>query len=67
MAACISADIGVGPSIESGNQKWSGICADFADAPINNKRATNGNKSRENPRIEISILIRLGNVRKNSL
>ena len=37
VAAWIKAEIGVGPSIESGNQTWSGTCADFPIAPINNK------------------------------
>src|SRR5919106_1020352 len=33
VAAWISADTGVGPSIASGSQVWSGSWADFADAP----------------------------------
>ena len=36
VAAWISAEIGVGPSIESGNQTCSGTCADFPIAPTNN-------------------------------
>ena len=40
VAACINADMGVGPSIESGSQTCRGICADFAIAPKNkNKQA----------------------------
>src|ERR1700683_2432461 len=35
VAAWISAEIGVGPSIESGSQMCSGTCADLAIAPIN--------------------------------
>src|ERR1700689_3258049 len=34
VAAWISAEIGVGPSIESGSQMCSGTCADLAIAPI---------------------------------
>src|SRR5579863_126899 len=35
VAAWISAEIGVGPSIESGNHTCSGICADLPMAPTN--------------------------------
>ena len=35
VAAWISAEIGVGPSIESGNQTCSGNCADLPIAPMN--------------------------------
>src|ERR1700754_1017281 len=35
VAAWISAEIGVGPSIESGSQTCSGTCADLAMAPMN--------------------------------
>ena len=35
VAAWISAEIGVGPSIESGNQACKGTCADLPIAPIN--------------------------------
>src|SRR5271156_1491483 len=35
VAAWISAEMGVGPSIESGSQMCSGTCADLAIAPIN--------------------------------
>src|SRR5579872_6798811 len=34
VAAWISAEMGVGPSIESGNQTCSGICADLPMAPM---------------------------------
>ena len=34
VAAWISAEIGVGPSMESGNQTCSGTCADLPIAPI---------------------------------
>ena len=34
VAACINADIDVGPSIASGSQVCSGNCADLAIAPI---------------------------------
>ena len=33
VAAWIRALTGVGPSMASGSQVWSGICADFASAP----------------------------------
>src|SRR5690242_5128004 len=35
VAAWISAEMGVGPSIESGSQTCSGNCADFPIAPMN--------------------------------
>src|SRR5271155_5337091 len=35
VAAWISAEIGVGPSMESGNQMCKGICADLPMAPTN--------------------------------
>jgi hypothetical protein len=38
VAAWISAEIGVGPSIESGNQTCSGTCADFPMAPTNSSK-----------------------------
>ena len=36
----MSALTGVGPSIASGSQVWSGICADFATAPPSRPSAT---------------------------
>ena len=35
VAAWISAETGVGPSIASGSQTYSGICADLPVAPMN--------------------------------
>ena len=35
VAAWIRADTGVGPSIASGSQTYSGICADLPVAPMN--------------------------------
>ena len=40
VAAWMSAEIGVGPSIESGSQTCSGICADLPMAPTNSSRQT---------------------------
>ena len=37
VAAWISAETGVGPSIASGSQVWSGSCADFANAPTSSR------------------------------
>ena len=37
VAAWIKAEIGVGPSMESGNQTCNGICADLPMAPPNNR------------------------------
>ncbi len=41
VAAWISAETGVGPSIASGSHTYSGICADFPAAPSRNSRPTN--------------------------
>src|SRR5690349_14696948 len=38
VAAWISALTGVGPSIASGSQVWSGSCADLANAPTVSRR-----------------------------
>ena len=43
VAAWINAEIGVGPSIESGNQTCNGTCADLPIAPMNKKIAANVN------------------------
>src|ERR1700692_3178343 len=40
VAAWISAEIGVGPSIESGSQTCSGTCADLPIAPTNRQMHT---------------------------
>jgi hypothetical protein len=40
VAAWISAETGVGPSIASGSHVWSGSCADFPHAPRNRRRLT---------------------------
>src|ERR671919_3254080 len=39
VAAWISADTGVGPSMASGSHTWSGTWADFPTAPANSRRA----------------------------
>src|ERR1700674_2504885 len=40
VAAWINAEIGVGPSMESGSQTWSGNCADLPIAPMNSRMHT---------------------------
>ena len=40
VAAWISAETGVGPSMASGSQVWSGTCADFPIAPMKRSRQT---------------------------
>ncbi len=40
VAAWISAEIGVGPSIESGSHTCSGTCADLPIAPMNRQMQT---------------------------
>src|SRR5271169_3354518 len=41
VAAWINAEIGVGPSIESGSHTCSGICADLPMAPMNRQMQVN--------------------------
>src|ERR1051325_11355762 len=41
VAAWISAETGVGPSIASGSQVWSGTWADLPMAPTNSRRQAN--------------------------
>src|SRR6201986_1597848 len=41
VAAWMSAEIGVGPSIESGSQTCNGTCADFAIAPTKRQMQIN--------------------------
>ena len=56
VAAWISADIGVGPSIESGSHTWRGTCADLPMAPTNNNRQiTVSNDHCCSPQIEIVV------------
>ena len=45
VAACIKAEIGVGPSIESGNHTCKGICADLPIAPMKRQQHIKNNKS----------------------
>src|SRR4030088_740409 len=49
VAAWISADTGVGPSIASGSQMYSGSCADFAMAPARSRKPISS-------RVELSVL-----------
>src|SRR5271155_2996165 len=41
VAAWINAEMGVGPSMESGNHVWSGTWADLPIAPTNRQRQAN--------------------------
>src|ERR1700722_5424920 len=41
VAAWINAEIGVGPSMESGSHRCKGTCADLAMAPINKQMQVN--------------------------
>ena len=38
VAAWISAETGVGPSMASASQVWNGICADLANAPTSRRQ-----------------------------
>ena len=48
VAAWISAETGVGPSIASGSQVCSGTCADFAAQPMKSPRQTTNSSPGEN-------------------
>ena len=50
VAAWISAETGVGPSIASGNQVWRPSCADLPIAPINSKMQVTVSAGQEWPR-----------------
>jgi len=49
VAAWISAEIGVGPSMESGSQTCSGIWADFPMAPTKSSRQITVNTDQDAP------------------
>ena len=49
VAAWIKAEIGVGPSMESGNQTWSGNWADLPIAPMNRQIQITVTKDHEVP------------------
>ena len=55
VAAWIKADIGVGPSIESGSHTCKGICADLPMAPMNRQMHATLNSDQLSPR-QISIV-----------
>lgn len=60
VAACISADTGVGPSIASGNQMCRPICADLPTAPKNSKKVITDKRSIVIPKIVQSKSTALG-------
>ena len=49
VAAWMRAEIGVGPSIESGSHTWSGNCADLPIAPTNRQMQANVRTSQSAP------------------
>jgi hypothetical protein len=49
VAAWIRAEIGVGPSMESGSQTCSGTCADLPMAPMNRQDADDGHQDHSMP------------------
>src|SRR6267378_1847473 len=55
VAAWIKAETGVGPSIASGSQVWSGICADFPIAPMNKRIQARVSESTCQPRNSIDL------------
>ena len=57
VAAWISAEIGVGPSIESGSQTCSGNCADFPMAPMNRQIHTTVTSIQGDPGISSSEVL----------
>ena len=60
VAAWIRAETGVGPSIASGSQVWSGICADFPIAPMNSRMQARFSESTRQPRKSIVVPTALG-------
>ena len=57
VAAWINADIGVGPSIESGSQTCNGTCADLPIAPTNNKIQASVMTLQSNPGITCMVAV----------
>ena len=49
VAAWMRAEIGVGPSMESGSHTWSGNCADLPIAPTNRQMQANVRTSHSAP------------------
>ena len=60
VAAWINAETGVGPSIASGSQVCSGICADFPIAPMNSRMQARVSESTCQPRNSIVVPTALG-------
>src|SRR4029077_1455721 len=60
VAAWIKAETGVGPSIASGSQVWSGICADFPIAPMNKRMQARVSESTCQPRNPIVLPTTVG-------
>ena len=60
VAACISADTGVGPSIASGNQVCNKIWADFPIAPINKSKQIKSIDFISNPKNNNFLSITVG-------
>jgi hypothetical protein len=62
VAAWISAEIGVGPSIESGSQTCSGNCADLPIAPMNRQMQATVSSIQSVPgKISVASCSRLAN------
>src|SRR3546814_8513186 len=59
VAAWISADTGVGPSIASGSQVWSPSCADLPIAPMNSSRQSSVIVRSEEHTSELQSLMRI--------
>src|SRR5471030_2606887 len=57
VAAWISAEIGVGPSIESGSQRCSGNCADLPIAPMNRQMQITDISSQETPGMSSMVVL----------
>ena len=55
VAAWISAEIGVGPSIESGNHTCSGTCADLPMAPTNSRTPTTVSRLHSTPGRTVTV------------
>ena len=65
VAACIRAEMGVGPSIASGNHMWRGNCADLATAPTNKKEAHRVVNKESTPLL-VTKLLTISNKSRNS-
>ena len=66
VAAWIRAEMGVGPSMESGSQTWRGNWADFPMAPINRHRQMKVRADHSRPGMGLKLRPAMDSARSNT-